>query len=164
MDSCISQHQSVIWGHKMNWLAWWLVISMLIISNSHILFILSQTCFSPSAEIVYTSYFIFYCKHASQCGDCWQSKVVIVILHIVHLNIMSFLLYNIEYMMHRRKHCFSSLFWINPVTEKEVHKTWICKIQFKSKTKKITKYLQNRCFDSKTVFVRLFKIWTCLIR
>lgn len=47
------------WGHKMNWLAWWLVISMLIISNSHILFILSQTCFSPSAEIVYTSHFIF---------------------------------------------------------------------------------------------------------
>lgn len=55
----ISQHQSAIWGHKMNWLAWWLVISMLIISNSHILFILSQTCFSPSAEIVYTSHFIF---------------------------------------------------------------------------------------------------------
>lgn len=65
----ISPHQPAIWGHKMNWLAWWLVISMLIISNSHILFILSQTCFSPSAEIVYTSRFIFYCKHASQTAD-----------------------------------------------------------------------------------------------
>lgn len=68
---------------KMNWLAWWLVISMLIISDSHILFILSQTCFSPSAWIVYTSHFIFYCKHASQSGDCWESAMRVVIFIII---------------------------------------------------------------------------------
>lgn len=79
----IFQHQFAIWGHKMNWLAWWLVISMLIISNSHILFILSQTCFSPSAEIVYTSHFIFFIVNMQvNLVTAWQSTVRVMLFFL----------------------------------------------------------------------------------
>lgn len=51
---------SAIWGHKTNWLAWWWVITMQIISNPHILFRLSRVCFSPCLVGIVNTFSLFF--------------------------------------------------------------------------------------------------------